>query len=106
MSKSGKRLINAAREARQIARGEAEPAGLFVPADVDVKKIRRGLGLSQERFAAEFCFSVTQVRDWEQGRARPLDVARAYLMMIEVAPDTVRSLLSQIKEKAAPEEAA
>ena len=106
MTKAGKRLIGAAKEARAIARGEIEPAGIFVPADVDVKKIRRGIGLSQEGFAAEFCFSVTQVKDWEQGRSRPLDAARAYLMMIEVAPDAVRKLMQQVKDKTAASEAA
>lgn len=100
MTKAGSRLIGAAKEAGAIARGELEPASIFVPADVDVKKIRRDIGLSQESFAAEFCFSVTQVRDWEQGRSRPLDAARAYLMMIEVAPDAVRQLMRQVKEKA------
>lgn len=106
MTKAGKRLIDAAREANAIAKGETEAASIFVPADVDVKKIRRTIGLSQEAFAGEFCFSVTQVRDWEQGRSRPLDAARAYLMMIEIAPDAVRGLMRQVKEKAASQEAA
>lgn len=79
---------------------------VFVPADVDVKKIRRSMDLSQEGFAAEFCFSVTQVRDWEQGRSRPLDAARAYMMMIEVAPDVVRDLMAQLKSRAASDKAA
>ncbi len=106
MTKAGNRLIGAAREANAIAKGELAPASIFVPADVNVKKIRRTIGLSQEGFAAEFCFSVTQVRDWEQGRSRPLDAARAYLMMIEVAPDAVRELMQQVKEKASASEAA
>lgn len=99
MSKSGKRLIAAAKEANAIAKGEVQPHSIFVPSDVDVAKIRRGLKLSQENFAAEFCFSVTQIRDWEQGRSRPLDAARAYLMMIEAAPEIVRSLMSKLKAK-------
>jgi putative transcriptional regulator len=106
MTKAGKRLIAAAKEANAIAKGEKEPGGIFVPADVDVRKIRRSLGLSQDNFAAEFCFSVTQVRDWEQGRSRPLDAARAYLMMIEVAPEVVRDLMAQLKSKPANHEAA
>lgn len=101
MTKAGKRLISAAREANAIAKGEKDAPNIFVPADVDVRKIRQSLDLSQEKFAAEFCFSVTQVRDWEQGRSRPLDAARAYLMMIEFAPDAVRRLMKQVKEKAA-----
>lgn len=106
MTKSGKRLIAAAREANEIAKGVQRPAGMFVPADVDVRKIRRDLSLSQENFAAEFCFSVTQVRDWEQGRSRPLDAARAYLMMIEEAPEVVRGILKRLKAKPDNHEAA
>lgn len=75
--------------------------GIFVPADVDVRKIRRSLHLSQEQFASEFCFSVTQIRDWEQGRSRPLDAARAYLMMIEIAPESVRKLMDKVKRHVA-----
>lgn len=54
MSKLGKRLIAAAREGRAIARGEADPATyrIHVPAEIDVRKIRRQLGLSQDQFAA------------------------------------------------------
>jgi putative transcriptional regulator len=99
MTKSGQRLIAAAKEARGIARGEIEPARMYIPADIDVRAIRRAVGLTQDDFAAEFGFSVTQIRDWEQGRSRPLDAARAYLMMIEHQPKIIRRLLSEIKRK-------
>lgn len=105
MSKAGKRLLGAAREMRAIARGEAKPAHVHVPPDVDVKAIRRGLGLSQDAFASEFAFSINQIRDWEQGRVRPLDSNRAYLMMIERHPDIVRKLLSDMRVEMASERA-
>lgn len=100
MSKAGKRLLGAAREMRAIARGEAKPAHIHVPPDVDVKAIRRGLGLSQDSFASEFCFSVNQIRDWEQNRSRPLDSNRAYLMIIEKHPDEVRKMLDSLRREA------
>jgi putative transcriptional regulator len=81
---------------RAIARGEATPAHVHVPPDVVVKAIRRALGLSQDAFAAEFCFSLSQIRDWEQNRYRPLDGNRAYLMMIERHPDMVRNMLREM----------
>lgn len=97
MSKAGDKLIAAALEAQAIARGETKAAGMFVPADVDVKAIRKKIGATQEEFAAEFCFSLTQVRDWEQGRSRPLGSSRAYLLIIQEAPDMVRNLLLSMK---------
>lgn len=100
MSNAGKRLLGAAREMRAIARGEAKPAHVHVPPDVDVKSIRRTLGLSQDAFAAEFCFSISQIRDWEQNRYRPLDGNRAYLMMIERHPEMVRNMLRELLAEA------
>jgi putative transcriptional regulator len=100
MSRAGKRLLDAAREMREIARGEAKPASVHVPADVDVRAIRRQVGLSQDAFASEFCFSISQIRDWEQNRSRPLGSTRAYLMLIERHPAVVRQMLSELRTSA------
>ena len=80
-------------EALEIARGDAKPTKLHVPAEIDVRGIRKGLGLSQDEFAQEFGFTIHQIRDWEQGRSRPLDGLRAYLMIIERNPKAVLDLL-------------
>ena len=77
MSKFGKELVQSAKEALAIARGEAEPAGIYVPSDVDVAAIRKRLGLSQAKFAERFGFSASAVRDWEQHRRRPDSAARS-----------------------------
>jgi putative transcriptional regulator len=80
-------------EALEIARGNAKPTKLYVPAEINVRGIRKKLGLSQDDFAQEFGFTINQIRDWEQGRSRPLDGLRAYLMIIERNPQAVLSLL-------------
>lgn len=98
MTAAGKRLLEAAKEMRAIARGEAEPAHMLIPPDVDVKAIRRGLGLSQDQFAAEFCFSINQIRDWEQNRKRPLDANRAYLMIIQSYPQQIMDALREVRK--------
>jgi putative transcriptional regulator len=41
MSKIGSRLIQAAKEAAAIARGEVAPARIHVPADVDLNAVRQ-----------------------------------------------------------------
>ncbi|MGH6793216.1 MAG: hypothetical protein ACRECF_10845, partial [Methyloceanibacter sp.] len=50
-----------------IARGEADPATyrVHVPAEIDVKAIRRKLGMSQSQFAASFGFGLDAVQNWE-----------------------------------------
>lgn len=80
-------------EALSIAKGEARPAKLFVPPELDVKEIRKKIDLSQDDFAAHFGFSINQIRDWEQGRSRPIGGVRAYLMLIDRDPDAVKALL-------------
>lgn len=80
-------------EALAIARGERKPAKLYVPAELDVKAIRAKLDLSQDDFAAAYGFTVNQIKDWEQGRSRPIGGLRAYLMMIDFDPESVLSLL-------------
>lgn len=93
MTKAGSRLIGAAREAVAIARGEKKPARLHIPPEIDVRAIRLKLELSQDDFAAEFGFSPNQIKDWEQGRSRPLGGVRAYLMIIDKSPKAVLELL-------------
>jgi putative transcriptional regulator len=89
-------------EALAVARGEAAPAKLHIPVEIDVQAIRRKLGLSQDDFAGVFGFTINQIRDWEQGRARPLGGVRAYLMIIERAPKTVIEILrTKVRRRAA-----
>jgi putative transcriptional regulator len=85
MSALGKRLIQAAKEGRVIARGKADPSTyrIHVPPDLDVRAIRRKLGMSQDRFAQRFGFTAARVRAWEQGRSKPDGAIRAYLIVIE-----------------------
>jgi putative transcriptional regulator len=80
-------------EALVVARGEKKPAKLHVPAEIDVRAIRAKLHLSQEDFAAWFGFTINQIREWEQGRARPLGGVRAYLMLIEREPKAIQEML-------------
>jgi len=91
----GKRLIKAAEEARAIARGEADPGNyrVYVPAEVDVKAIRRGLKMTQAQFAARYGFPLGTLRDWEQGKSKPDTSARAYLQVILKEPKAVERAL-------------
>jgi putative transcriptional regulator len=91
--KAYEKIAEGLSEALAVARGEAKPAKLHVPAEIDVRAIRNRLGLSQDEFAGAYGFSINQIRDWEQGRARPLGGVRAYLMIIERDPEAVIKLL-------------
>ena len=87
------KIAEGLKEAIAIARKEREPAKLFVPPEINVRAIRAKLNLSQEDFASNFGFSVHQMRQWEQGRSRPLGADCAYLMIIEYHPQRVLEIL-------------
>ncbi|MEJ0025895.1 MAG: helix-turn-helix domain-containing protein [Rhizomicrobium sp.] len=66
---------------------------VHIPHEIDVKRIRTKLGMTQAQFAREFGFSVDTLRHWEQGRRMPDGAARAYLKVIDHAPKAVAKAL-------------
>ena len=82
-------------EAIAIAKGEADPRTyrVHIPHEIDVRRIRAKLGMTQAQFAQTFGFSVDTLRHWEQGRRMPDGAARAYLKVIDHAPKTVAKAL-------------
>lgn len=91
------KIAEGLREALSIARGETKPSKLHIPPEIKVQAIRSKLRLSQDDFAAAFGFTVNQIKDWEQGRSRPLGGVRAYLMLIDRDPQTVIKLLRSLR---------
>ena len=86
-------------EALSIARGESKPAKLHIPPEIDVRAIREKTNLSQDDFATAYGFTINQIREWEQGRARPLGGVRAYLFIIERDPIGVLELLKKARPR-------
>lgn len=82
-------------DALAIAEGRAEPGSfrVHIPAAVDVKAIRKQLGLTQDAFAARYGFSLGQLRDWEQKRSDPAPSQRILLKVIERDPAAVERVL-------------
>jgi putative transcriptional regulator len=86
-------------EAIAIAKGEADPATyrVHVPADVDVVRIRRKMGLTRAAFASRFGLQLGTVRDWEQRKRRPEGAARVLLAVIEKEPEAVTRALAAVR---------
>lgn len=89
-----KELLESAKEAMAIRRGEAEPSRVFEFDEVDVAEIREGLKLSQPKFAHLLGISVGTLRNWEQGRRQPEGPARALLRVAAARPDAVLEALA------------
>jgi putative transcriptional regulator len=85
----GEELVQSANEALEIARGDAEPAAVYVPETVDVAAIRRQQGLTRSAFAERYGLAESTIRDWEQNRRSPDRAAVLLLKVIERHPDIV-----------------
>lgn len=97
ISALGAELVEAMQEVAAHARGEIDlPARIVRPPRlVDVAGIRHKLKLSQQRFADRFGFSVSAVREWEQGRRQPDRAARLLLLVIDRETEAVERALGE-----------
>jgi putative transcriptional regulator len=95
MSEFGKRLIKSAEEALAFAESKADlkKYRVHIPDEIDVKRIRKNLGLSQGQFADTYGFSVRTVQEWEQGRAVPQGAAKNFLVVLDKEPKAVQRAL-------------
>jgi putative transcriptional regulator len=64
-----------------------------LPAEVDVKGIRKCLKMTQARFSDTFGFSLDAVKHWEGGRRTPESSTRAFLTVIAKNPNAVIAAL-------------
>ena len=95
MSKAGQRIISSARQALAIAEGKVEKARyrVRVPDAVDVRAIRRKIGMTQDDFARHFGVNKRTIQDWERKHRSPSGAARAFLTVIDREPEAVRRAL-------------
>ena len=91
----GQEIIASLKEAIAWAGGENVPVRVTtvqVPI-INVRAVRRRLGLSQSEFAAKFGFYPATLRNWEQGRTRSDGPARVLLAVIARHPEAVEDAL-------------
>ena len=86
-------LLQGVREMKAILRGEMKPAYERVVRPLDIKIIRKRLGLSQGDFALLIRVPVATLRNWEQGRTQPDGPARALLTVAARNPRAVLKAL-------------
>jgi putative transcriptional regulator len=93
----GRRIIEGLEEAIAWSRGEGVQARVTVvrPPEIDVRKVRRRMGLSQTQFAMKFGFPPSTLRNWEQGRASPDAPTRVLLAVIAKHPEAVEDVLGK-----------
>jgi putative transcriptional regulator len=97
MSAAGKSILAGLQDALAYAQGDTtrgEAHTVQVPATVDVKAIRKRLGLTQTAFAQRYGFELSSIRNWEQGRRQPEGPARILLLVIDKEPEAVHRALA------------
>ena len=91
----GARIIEGLEQAIAWTHGENDNVRVtlvHVP-EVDVRKVRTKMRLSQAQFATKFGFPPATLRNWEQGRSRPDAPARVLLAVIAKHPEAVEDVL-------------
>jgi putative transcriptional regulator len=86
-------LLQGVREMKAILGGEMKPAYERVVRPLDIKAIRKRLGLSQGDFALLIRVPTATLRNWEQGRTQPDGPARALLTVAARNPRAVMKAL-------------
>ena len=92
---AGTRIIEGLEQAIVWTRGENDNVRVIlvqVP-EVDVRKVRTKMGLSQAQFATKFGLPAATLRNWEQGRSRPDAPTRVLLAVIAKHPEAVEDVL-------------
>lgn len=85
-------ILKGAKEAAEIAEGKRKPTRVHqvrVPKKVNVKAIRKKLGMTQHQFALTFGFVERTLKSWEAGEREPESAARVLLKVIEKNPAAV-----------------
>jgi len=82
--------------------GKGRGYKVTIPAEIDVKSIRKGLNMTQTRFSDAFGFSLDAVKHWEGGRRTPEASARAFLTVIAKNPKAVIAALRSSKSEGIP----
>ena len=76
------------------SKGEKTEVRLFIPEQVDVKKVREKTGLTQNQFASTFGISLGTLRHWERGDRKPHGPALVLLNAANNAPETLLQILT------------
>lgn len=110
-SKTDWKKVSALSEAKINARALSDPDALPLTVhqlknlkrvhpleEIDVKKIRKKLGFSQEVFSAVFGISKRTLQEWEQGKRHPTGAAETLMVVISHEPKAVQRALFSSRE--------
>lgn len=95
MSQAFKRMEKSLKDAIAFAEGKNIKVRVYKPFEVDVKRIRGDIGMTQPQFAAAFGIGLGTLRHWERGDREPKGAALVLLNILAKEPKTVLRILNQ-----------
>jgi putative transcriptional regulator len=102
MSKLFDDLMTGLQEVDAFLSGNRTGCKVTLPEEIDVKRIRKNLNMTQARFSDTFGFSLDAVKHWETGRRTPEASARAFLTVIDRDPLSVITALHPRRRSTPP----
>lgn len=98
MSELGKEIIGGMTDAIQFMEGQTKGAKVHKlnASDVDIKAIRKRLGLTQAKMAPLLGTSLSGYRKWEQGERQPSGAAITLLKVMDKEPQSVIRALEPV----------
>lgn len=95
MSKVFEEISAGLDDAIRHAKGRGSQVVVHEPETINVKEIRKKMGMSQQRFCATFGISLGTLRHWEQGLRSPRGPARVLLKVVANDPKAVIQAINQ-----------
>jgi len=92
----GRNLVRGLKQAIAHVKGEAQLTSYEyrIPEHVNVRAVRKKIGLSQAEFASRYALNRRTLQEWEQGRTEPDLSTRAYLTVIDRNHEAVEDALA------------
>ena len=82
-------------EAINYSDGRIRNVRVYKPTPVNIKQIRKRVGMTQLEFSSAFGISIGTLRHWERGDRTPKGPALVLLNLVQKEPHTILRVLSQ-----------
>ena len=86
-------LMESMKQAVAISKGEMKPSRVFVFSPINVKEVREKANKNQVEFANMIGVKVGTLRNWEQGRKKPVGAVLTLLKIVATNPQYVEKVL-------------
>jgi len=80
-------------EAIEFSKGKDVTANVYAPNPIDLKALRKRVGMTQHEFAGTFGIALGTLRHWERGDRNPKGAALVLLNLVSKDPHAVLEIL-------------